>query len=234
MTTITPHCLTCNANDCLLKKKCEPTLLNAIDRFKHHYLIVKGETLFREGDPIRGVHFIRSGVFKLELNSPKGKAFILRLSGTGDTLGYRYLNHSGLQPYSAIAVEDSKVCFIELDFFNSLLKKSDTLQQEIHKSFLVELRKTELRLLHIVHQSVKEKVAEVLLHLADIYEYEHNGKGIHIQLDRQEMADLAGTTKEQVSKILAEFHSQKLVHHRAKHIKTMDLDGLKRITESVN
>jgi CRP-like cAMP-binding protein len=73
----------------------------------------------------------------------------------------------------------------------------------------------------------------VLLHLADIYHYQETGAGIRVQIDRQEMADMAGTTKEQVSKILAQFTREKVIRFRAKHFKFLDIDRLRKIVDQV-
>ena len=55
--------------------------------------------------------------------------------------------------------------------------------------------------------------------------------GIKVHVDRQEMADLAGTTKEQVSRILADFDQEQLIRFRAKHFKYIAMDKLRQIAE---
>jgi CRP-like cAMP-binding protein len=55
--------------------------------------------------------------------------------------------------------------------------------------------------------------------------------GIRVHVDRQEMADLAGTTKEQVSRILADFDQEQLIRFRAKHFKYIATDKLREIAE---
>ena len=215
----------------MLMKQCEPALLQTVQPFKHQFLYRKGQSLFHQGDQVKGVLFVQSGLVKQEINGPKGKPFILRLSGLGQPMGHRSLGSSDCQPYSSTAVEDSRICFIELDFFNNLLKKSESLRQALLKIYLKEISETETKLLHIAHHSVREKVATVLLELCQVYGYEDAGNGIRIQVDRQEMADLAGTTKEQVSKVLAQFTREKIIRFRAKHFKYFNIDGLQRIAD---
>lgn len=199
--------------------------------FKHHYEFKRGEMLFKEGDEINGLYFIQSGVIKLEMNAEKQRPFILRLIGAGSTLGHRFLSYTGLQPYTATAVEDCRVCFVELGFFKNLVQKNELLQEEIRKIFLKELRETEIKLLQIAQQTVREKVAGILVHLAETYGYKQTGMGIKVHVDRQEMADLAGTTKEQVSRILADFDQEQLIRFRAKHFKYIAVDKLRQMAE---
>jgi CRP/FNR family transcriptional regulator len=146
-------------------------------------------------------------------------------------MGHRFLSYTGLQPYTATAIEDSRVCFIELGFFKSLMQKNENLQEELRKIFLKEIRSTEIKLLQIAQQTVREKVAGIMVHLAETYNYKQLGMGIKVHIDRQEMADLAGTTKEQVSRILADFDQEQLIRFRAKHFKFMAVDKLRKIAE---
>jgi CRP/FNR family transcriptional regulator len=204
----------------------------AYKAYKHHYEFKRGEMLFREGDEINGMYFIQSGVIKLEMNAETQRPFILRMIGPGQTMGHRFLNYTGLQPYTATAIEDTRVCFIELGFFKNLLQKNDLLQEEIRKIFLKEMRTTEIKLLQIAQQTVREKVAGILVHLAETYNYKQTGMGIRVHIDRQEMADLAGTTKEQISRILADFDQEQLIRFRAKHFKYIAVDQLREIAEN--
>jgi CRP/FNR family transcriptional regulator len=231
MINLNPNCLTCNVRDCVLMKHCEREHLATVQPYKHQYYFRKGEPVFREGDPVRGVHFIQSGIVKQELNGSKGRPFILRLANHGEPMGHRSVLNGEAQPYSATAVEDSRVCFIELDFFRNLLRKSEGMRQELDRTFLREINLAESRLLGVAHQSVREKIAFVLLHLAEVYHYQEGGAGIRVQIDRQEMADMAGTTKEQVSKILAQFTQEKVIRFRAKHFKFLDIEKLRRIVD---
>jgi CRP/FNR family transcriptional regulator len=208
-----------------------PDELHVYKPYKHHYEIKKGEMLFREGDEINGLYFVQSGVVKLEMNADKQRPFILKLIGPSQTMGHRFLSYTGLQPYTATAIEDSRVCFIELGFFKSLMQKNENLQEELRKIFLKEIRGTEIKLLQIAQQTVREKVAGIMVHLAETYNYKQLGMGIKVHIDRQEMADLAGTTKEQVSRILADFDQEQLIRFRAKHFKFMAVDKLRQIAE---
>ena len=231
MTKITSYCQTCAVKNCIMLKSFGPDQLHVYKPYKHHYEFNKGELIFREGDEINGLYFLQSGVIKLEMNADKQRPFILRLIGPGQTLGHRFLSYTGLQPYSATAVEDTRVCFIELGFFKNLLQRNELLQEELRKIFLREIRSTEIKLLQIAQQTVREKVAGILVHLAETYNYKQTGVGIKVHIDRQEMADLAGTTKEQVTRVLADFDQEQLIRFRAKHFKFMAVDRLRQIAE---
>ncbi len=56
---------------------------------------------------------------------------ILKLIGPSQTMRHRFLSYTGHQPFAATAIEDSRVCFIELGFFKSLMQKNENLQEEL-------------------------------------------------------------------------------------------------------
>ena len=110
MTRITSYCQTCTVKNCIMLKSFGNDD-SAYKSYKHHYEFKKGEMIFRESDEINGLYFVQSGVIKLEMNAGTDRPFILRLIGPSQTMGHRFLSYTGLQPYTATAVEDTRVCF---------------------------------------------------------------------------------------------------------------------------
>jgi CRP/FNR family transcriptional regulator len=199
---------------------------------KDHRVFKKGDVILREGDESRGLFFIQNGVVKVQLNGVLGRPLILRLSGQGAHFGHRITPGSRQSPYSVVAVEDTSICFVSNENYQKLASGHAEFQNEIVASYLNELQQVEARTLLLAHKTVRQKVADALLKVAAAYRYQHNASGIRVHLDRQDMADLAGTTKEQVSKILFEFKEEGFLRFRAKHFKYMDTTALQRLVES--
>ncbi len=229
MNKISTPCITCNVKACSLINSLDKNLLPIISQYKLQFQFKKGEVIFSQGEPVSGVYFIQSGVVKQELTGIKGKPLILRLCGQGKMMGHRSVSSKARHPYTATAVEDCRICFMDLEFFRNLLRKSEPLQKEINSVYLNEIRQNEERLLQIAHLNVKEKVAEILVHLAEAYNYREGGPAIRVHVNRQDMANFAGTTKEQVSKIIAQFSHEHLVRCRAKQFQFFNIEGLKKI-----
>lgn len=229
MIRINSPCITCPAKACMLINQLDKDQLANLQPLKHQLSFKKGEVIFNEGDPVTGVYFIQSGVVKHEITGVKGKPFILRLVGPGKPMGHRSLNPKSTQPYTAVAVEDCRICFLDLSYFKTILGKSAALQKELQQVYLNEIKQTERRLLQIAHLNVREKVADIMLHLAEAYNYHENGPSIRVHINREEMANLAGTTKEQVSKILSDLTKEDLIRFRAKQFQYFNIEGLKKI-----
>lgn len=194
--------------------------------FKHAYDIKRGSILYREEQPPKGVFFIRSGLVKLEKKGTHGRTMILKISGPGQALGHHCIESGDLHSSTATTIEDSRYCFVEIDAFRKAVHQSDSFRNALRKIILADARELETKLALMTYRQVREKVADALLYIAKRYGYKPDGNGIRVNVDRQEMADMVGTTKEQVSKTLAELTQQGLIRCKAKHFKFIDKEGL--------
>lgn len=214
---------------CLLKN-CSKDALEDISDQKSCLSFRKGDYLMKEGEHARGFYCVRTGVVKTEIQNNQ-RNLIIGLHGKGTIFGQRIIGERGKDAITVRAVEDSEACYISAEKFLKLTARHPSLKMEMMKSLAAELQHLEKHTLHMVYRSVKERVAAALIHIAGIYQYSRVGHSIHIHLDRQDIADLTGTTKEQISHILAEFKQAGLINFRARHFKYFDLEGLRKVGE---
>lgn len=226
MPPATPQCLTCNVQACIMKKIGSAALMAEILPFRHTFEYRRGTRLYREGQEPTGVHFIRTGLVKLEKQGPHGRTMILKMAGAGQALGHQCIEPGDLHSSTAVTIEDSRFCFVGIDAFRKALGQSESFRTELRRMILMETRDLETKLALMTYRQVRENVVDALLYIAKRYDYTPGGNGIRINVDRQEMADMAGTTKEQVSKTLAELMQRGLIRCRAKHFKFIDREGL--------
>jgi CRP/FNR family transcriptional regulator, polysaccharide utilization system transcription regulator len=232
MKTITaPRCYTCRIRNCSMMKRCDDQALEVLSDLKQYFFYRRGECIIREGEENKGCFFIASGVVKMEINGRSGRPLILHLCGAGDHFGHRLSPDLNTNPYTVKAVEDTAACFLSPTDFNRMNQQHQSFQKEIIHSYIKELSLVESRSLHLAQKTVKQKVADALLKIASVYHYQHNASGIRVHLDRQDMADMAGTTKEQVSKFLIEFMEEGWVRFHAKHFKFIDVERLAKVVD---
>ena len=229
MTTLTPRCTTCRIKNLSLLRHCSNELLEELSAKKSSHCLKKGDRLLTADEEAKSVYCIRSGVARVEIQDKDGHALILRLESEGAILGHRAARKKDRQSLSISAVENMQVCRFSAEQFRSLSMKCPGLRSEIMKSLMSELNRAESLALSLARHSVRERIAAALLHIAAVYRYRQGGCSIQVHLDRQDMADLAGTTKEQVSAILAELRRAGLVNFKAKYFKYFDLAGLAKM-----
>ena len=224
-----PRCYTCRIRNCSILKRCDDHTLEVLSDLKQYFFFRRGECIIREGEENKGCFFIASGVVKMEINGTTGRPLILQLCGAGDHFGHRVSPACNTNPYTVRAVEDTTACFLSPADFDKMNGHHKIFQQEIIHSYIKELALAETRSLHLAHKTVRQKVADALLKIATAYQYHHSASGIRLHLDRQDMADMAGTTKEQVSKVLLEFMEKGWIRFRAKHFKFINVEALEEV-----
>jgi len=221
-------CFTCNVTDCSIFKKSNLEFLKLIDGKKTCTKYGKNQPIIFEGSQIDGVYMINSGVAKVHIKGYKGRPLILRLIKQGDISGH-IPDTQNRQPVSITAVEETGVCFIENYDFEAMLSKSATAQKELMTAIKEELKEVEIRAIQLAQMNVREKIAGTILHILDTYLPDKSGKQVHINLSRQDIADLSGTTKEQVSKTFSDFGKENLIAVKGKSIRIIEYKKLENI-----
>jgi CRP/FNR family transcriptional regulator, polysaccharide utilization system transcription regulator len=225
------RCYTCRIKNCAFLTGCTREVLEEISDRKQHFNFQRGELIVRENEEVHGAYFLSSGVAKVMLNGNHGRPLIIRLLKPGDVFGHRVNNQFKAHPASIVAIEKTAVCFVPMSVFLKFFNTDKTFHLGVINQYLNDLREIELRTLYLAHKNVRQKVAGAMLQIAKAYQYRNDAKGIRIHLERQEIADLASTTKEQVSKILFDLKAENLINFRAKHIKYLDTDALQQIVD---
>ncbi|HYL91816.1 MAG TPA: Crp/Fnr family transcriptional regulator [Alphaproteobacteria bacterium] len=184
-------------------------VLASLQRIKATSVYPKGALLCLEGQPPRGVFILCSGRAKLSTTSAEGKTIILRVAEPGEVLGLTaVVSHS---PYEATAetLEPTQANFIpQADFIRFLEDNPEigakVTQQLTHncKSAYEEIRSLGLS------ASVPEKLARLLLRWSDHPVKTANGTNeimLRVTLTQEEIAQLVGTSRETVSRVLSDF-----------------------------
>jgi CRP/FNR family transcriptional regulator len=208
--------------------KAREEYVNEINEQKICNTYKKGQVLFNEGSYPFGVYCINDGKIKLSHQGDDGKEQIIRLLKAGDVLGYRALLSGDRYSASAVALEDTAVCFIPKDLFVKVLKLDPGLSFEMMKLLSDELHKTEIKLTHLAQKPIRERLAETLLFIKETYGYEPDGETLNVRLSREEIANLVGTATESAIRLLSEFKKDGMVELDGKKIKILNHKNLLR------
>lgn len=221
------YCKICDNTQCFIRK-CSPEWIATIDSKKTQVRYAKGQHIFLEGIPVLGIYFIQQGKVKVIASGINGKKQIVRLANDGHILGHR--GYGGdIYPVSAVALEDSLICFVENHLLYKAFMENPEFTFELMMFYSRELRKTEIRTRNLAQMNVREKVAETLLFIKEVFDAGLEEKILRVSLSRQEYADLAGTTAEQVSRYLTDFENEKLISKKGKKIQIINEQELRNI-----
>ncbi len=136
-------CSGCKAVSCFIHQNGSEHFFDKADAVKENISFRAGEMIFREGEYARGLHFVKSGKVKVFINDRHGSEQIIRFACDGGIFGCRGLGKKQVYPVSAIALEDSLLCFFPMDKMMELFRMNPSFALSFAKFFADELKRTE-------------------------------------------------------------------------------------------
>ena len=203
-----------------------------LDELKQCQFYKKGEPIFREGANPRGLFCVHSGKIKVAQMGDDGKEQIVHLIHDGDIMGHRAILGEDQYSCSAVAMEDSHVCFIPKEAFYHMLETNAKLTLKVAHLLSDELKELERKVTHSVQNRVKDRVAEGILQLIQMYGFEADGQTINVQVKREDLANIAGTSRETATRYLYDFQSAGIISLDGKKIAILNTLALEKLAHS--
>ncbi|HKS76544.1 MAG TPA: Crp/Fnr family transcriptional regulator [Terriglobales bacterium] len=227
---ITENCLICKLRHSGFFCDLPKASLEDFERMKYASAYPSGAVLFVEGQPTRGIYILCSGRVKLSTTSRDGKTLILRIAQPGEVLGL-HATVSG-KPYELTAetLQAAQLDFVKRDDFlrflqnhaDACLNAAEHLSQNCQSAYEM------IRSLGLSH-SVSEKLARLLLEWAGDGEETKDGLRIKVSLTHEEIAQLIGTSRETVTRVLGEFREKQLAQLRGSTLLIRNKAGLEKL-----
>jgi CRP/FNR family transcriptional regulator len=188
----------------------------------------KGMFIFLEDEPGEALFFIKSGQVKLSKMVETGEEQILQILKAGDIFAEVVLFDQGVYPATAEVIEEAKVGMVQSRDIKNLLKENPEIAIKILNVMSKRLRQAQLKIRDLGLKDTRGRTAGMLIKLAEEYGKRVN-KGIELDLSltREEFANLIGTSRETITRILSDFKDDNLVKVGRKKVIITDLEGLK-------
>lgn len=170
----------------------------------------KRELVYSEGNYPNAVYFLVKGKVKISRSNEGAKELITSLHKDGDFFGYAALLEEGQYKESASALEDSEICTIPKEDFFGLLYRSADVSRRFIKMLSDDLVEKEEQLIRLAYNSVRKRVAEALVMVADRFKKEGEDN-FSMNISREDLANLAGTATETTIRTLSDFKEEGLV-----------------------
>lgn len=191
------------------------------------HLYRKGEIIFREGGIPTGIFYIKNGRVKKYKTTPKGSEQIFYLCSEGELLGYHALLGEEFYMDSAATIEDSQITFIPKDNFLKVLRNSTALSNALLKALGHEFSSFMNNISNQATKSVRERLAFNLLLLHEKFKTSNlTAAPVEINLSRTDLANMVGTAKETLVRLLQEFKNAGLIEKTDKTIRIIDRKGI--------
>lgn len=203
------------------------TRISAAGREKE---LARGQMLYVEGDPIKQVLLIHSGLAKCTKLGQNGTEVILRYCVPGDVLGILGLFSTKRHCTTGQAFRSCRATVWDGQTFKALVEAHPILHCNmvgVLNSYMLEL---EDRFREVATERVGPRVARQLVRLLKQLGRPVNG-AIEVSLSREDLAQMTGTTLFTVSRLLSSWQARGLVIPRREAVTICDVGSLREISE---
>lgn len=220
-----PICDNCLNENCFIKKHLHLEQMKKYINKKNSFVCKKSQQFIIEGAPIQGLYFVHKGKVKTVKTGIYGREQIVRLTTNGDIVGFRGFGTSNRCLIGASALEDTILCNFSNEDMLDILRNVPEFTFDLMLFYAEELNKSENNIRKIAQMNVRERVIDTLLYIHRKFG-QSNGV-IEVDLSRRDIADFAGTTEEQVIRVISSLKRELLVKTIGKKIGLINIEKMR-------
>jgi CRP/FNR family transcriptional regulator, cyclic AMP receptor protein len=172
-----------------------------------------GRVLFQAGNSGNGCYRIEDGLLKVTMVSNSGTERILSFLGRGAIVGELSIIDGLPRSATVVAVRDATVSFLSRAEFEAFADKHPEVYKSLVRLLAQRLRETDTVVAAGSFLSLKGRVAETMLELAEHFGQEV-GPGrivIHQKIGQNDLAAMVGIARETVTRVLNDWQRRKVV-----------------------
>lgn len=189
----------------------------------------KGQSIFFEGDTWDKLYIINKGKMKVYKYTKEGKEQILYLLSEGDSIGELNLFKRGKFEFNGEALEDTSICILSKEDFDNILINNPSITFKILEKVHDRVINLENLVQMLSTKDVEARIGSLLLSLLEDFGREEEGNLIiDLPINREDMGNFAGITRETVSRTLTAMEEAGVIDIVGnKKIIVKDIDYLK-------
>jgi CRP/FNR family transcriptional regulator len=178
-----------------------------------------GTRVFHEGDHSDACYIVREGSFRVTREHSDGRAITLATLGIGDIFGELAMLDGEVRSASVEALTDGELLALPAGEVRALLARHPDITVKLIAALVRRLRTANERISRQSFQTVPSRVAGVLLQLVaeessratEDESAAAEEAGVTIRMNQADLAQLAGTSRESVSRFLADLERSGIV-----------------------
>jgi CRP-like cAMP-binding protein len=189
---------------------------------RHRY--AKGEIVFHEDDPADALHLVDQGRFAVRVTTPLGDRATLNVVGPGGWFGELSIVSDAPRNATVAALEPGETLTLRREQVDELRRRDPGVDHVLIGALVEELRQTSVRLLEALYIPADARVLRRLADVAQLYA-RADGPTV-VPLTQEEIAQLAGTTRPTVNRVLRGAAADGIVLLRRGRIELLDRERL--------
>lgn len=228
--TLKAACSQCNLRELCLPYGLSDHELERVDELiGARRRVRRSNHLYRAGEKFEAIYAIRSGFFKTDVLLEDGRDQVTGFQMAGEMLGMDGIS-SDSHCCNAVALEDSEVCVIPYDQLEKLSREIETLQHNFHKVMSREIVRDQGLMMLLGSMRAEERLAAFLVNLSQRFTARgYSPSEFHLRMTREEIGSYLGLKLETVSRSFSKFQDDQLISVQQKHVRILDIPGLKKI-----
>jgi len=201
--------------------------LHALLTIARRRTFARGEVVFHRGDPADSLNLIRKGRFSVRIATPLGDTAMLSVRGPGDAFGeLALLGREPVRSATVSALEPAETSSIHRGDFERLRHEHPIVNDVVIGILTDRLRRLSDQLVEAYYVPADRRVLRRVCELAELY---GSGEGeVVVPLTQEEIAELAGTSRATVNRVLREAERRGTVELRRGRTAVLDLGELLR------
>lgn len=220
-----------NCQECTQGAECFkmliPSELEFINLKKRQVHYRKGENISKQGAVSTSVLYIAKGLVKIYLECPGNKDVNVKISKASEFVGLSGVCGDDVFNYSAQAIQDSTICYIDKESFNQLLLRNGHFAKALINEYCIREKKLISTVRSLGHKQMHGRLADALIYLCDDNFKDEN---VFSHISRKDIADFACISTESVVRILAELKQEKIISLNGKKIEILQKNLLEEIS----
>ncbi len=199
-----------------------------------HKSYKKGDMLCRQGERADTLFIINEGKVKLSKITKEGKEQIVHIFTSGDFFGELSLFSSNENyNFDVYAISNVKICTLSKDDMNKIIMSNPEISLKLLQVITKRLTQTENLAQNLATNDAEIRIAFMLLEFAEKYGIAtEEGLQINLPINREEMANYVGVTRETISRKLSIFEELGIIDLKGNKVLIIkELDTLKSYVE---
>jgi len=203
--------------------------LEDISRFAVKQMYKKDNMVLIEEEVGSTMFVIISGRVKISRISDEGREVILSILVDGDFFGEMSILDGQTRSANAVTLEDTELLIIRRENFLQMLHDYPQVAINLLKELAHRLRRSDSQIKSLSLQNALGKVASTLLRIADDSGIIKHGQVEISQLPpQQDLANMAGTSRETISRVIKSLNLLGYVEKEGSKLKILDYERFRQ------
>lgn len=188
-----------------------------------------GELIIKEGLLSSHIAFLKSGLAKICKKGVRDIDQILKIVRPGSYIGMQTVLSNKIHQYSASAIEECIVCYIDIWSFRELINRNAQFANELILFLCREELSYFSRFVNVHQKQVDGRLADCILFFSE--EINESARSFTIPLSRADLAALVCATRESVTRAIKDLSDINTIRVNGRNFEITNYDLLKKISE---